>query len=196
MQILIIVTLWIWALVLVFGLLLSVYLLGRKSVKDDLTKCYVFITVGNRMNKPIKGYLQQSIAEGRQYKYGNSIVFYPSNYPYIFYNGGLKITLSTMGQLIADKPTKQQKELVSTEKSTLMYKAFEANIGNGVVEAIKGKKTPMNIIIIAGIALLVGVVVTFGYMQFQSNQKARIQQPVTQQKQVQPDNSNYQIEVK
>lgn len=196
MQTLIIITLWIWALALVFGLFLGVYLLGRKSAKDDLNKCWVFITNSDRTNKPIKGWLQQSTKQGRQYKYGNNTVMYPNKYKRIFYNNGLEIRLSRLGQVIANQPIVNEPELTDSEKSKLIYKIIEANIGTGVVEAVKSKKTPVNAIIIAVIALAIGAVVMFGYNQFQANQKARLQQPVTQQQQQQPENNNYQIEVK
>lgn len=173
MQALIIITLWVWAIVLLFGLILIIFLLGRRSVKDDSTKALIFINNNGHISRPKRGYLVETVREGSLFKYGHKQVIVPSQYKETYISGRRAIFISQAGQLTAS-PFDTDVSLTDSEKETLIYKLLEANIGGNAIKAIHGKPLQLNVVIVAIVALVIGIVITYGFIQFQTNQQARI----------------------
>lgn len=178
-QTLFIIVLCIFTAVFLAGILLIVYLFGRRSVKDNPNLASIFLKTGLHIGKPIKGKLSDKTAKGFKYSYklnrAEKIVLVPASYKEHYYCNRRSIYINRLGQLVAS-PFFDDVSLDETEKEDLIYELITSHIGRDGMKALKGKQSPASIVVIAIIAFVIGVVAVFGYQYMQSAMQPKPQQ--------------------
>lgn len=170
-----------FSVLVVFGILLSLFLFGRSTVKNNPNKAIVLVKNGNE-TKAYKGKLSEKPSnKGSRYTYDNRTVLVPASYGEVYHKNKRLIFINRLGQLIAS-PLENDIELSPDERDLLIYELVESNIGANIVHAIKGGKT-MNVIIIGVIAFIIGIlaVIGYNYMSKAMNKPASTPQQNTEQ---------------
>lgn len=179
MNTLIWVIIWFWLLLLIAGIILTVFLLGQRSVKDKPNEAAVFVKTGIHISKPFKAKLFSSGNTGLGFFYGEKkIVFEPAKYKEHYYHNRRAIFVNHAGQLVAS-PFTDDVTLSDPEKEDLIYELCSGKIGADGHRAMRGKGMP-NSIIIAVVAFVIGIAVVLGFNAFQE-QMAKRQTNVPQQ---------------
>jgi len=169
---------------------IGIYFLGKHSAKDNPQKGVVFIKTGNHISG-IKAKLIRKTSKGSSYLYGkNSAVIVPKKYHDIYFKNMRMIFVKHINQLISS-PFDDDEPLIDSEKADLIYDVVSSQIGYDAVKAVKGK-SQFNIILVAIIAFIIGVVVVIGFNSFQDTMR---QKQVTQPTQS-SINTEMPIEVK
>jgi hypothetical protein len=159
----------IWFVIIFFSLLfvstafLLVFLLGRKTVKNNIKNAIVLVKLGNDL-QGFKGKLHGNPSKlGYRYNYNDNknIVLVPKKYKELYHKNRRMIFLNGIGELVS-VPFDDKEKLSDKERNELIYELLESHIGSDIVRAMNGKTT-MNIWIIAVIAFIVGVVLVFGF---------------------------------
>lgn len=178
-QTLVYIIIWfIVSLVLISGYVL-IYFYGKWKVKNDFNKAMIFVKNGKEICKPLKGKLAGKTKAGYRYDYKNNTVFVPRDYEEHYYRNHRAIYVNRIGQLIAS-PFDKDVQLSDNEKNDLIYELTASSIGSDAIKALKGKFS-FNVILVAGIAFVIGVAVVFGYQYMQkatTTQQPAITQPV------------------
>jgi len=171
---LLIILLWAFSIVFLFGLILITFLIGRSTIKDNPDKALIYVRNGLHVDKPIKAIRKGKSNRGVSYKYGKNTVFVPSTYAEVYHHNRRMVFLNKIGQVIA-LPFSVDVTLNSDEKSDLIYELIESHIGADSIRALKGKSN-LSIIMVALIAFAIGAIAVYGILQFQStmNQKAPV----------------------
>lgn len=171
-------------IVLFFGTLLTVYLLGKRSIKDNPKNGRIFVKTGSSVNNPKKAKFVEACVSGSLYRYGNKFVMIPATYSEIFYNNCRMIFVEHIGQLIAS-PFDKDVSLSNTESESLIYELCASHIGADGMRALKGNKTT-NLILIAIIAFGLGAILAYGITQYMTvtaqQQAITIEEKQTEQK--------------
>lgn len=177
MQTLLIIVLVFWGLLLISSIFLFVFLMGKRSVRNNPEKGLVFAKVGLHLEPPIKARLAQSSKKGRLYFYANKQIMIPSEYKEVYYKGKLVIFVNKIGQLVAS-PFDDDVKIDEAEKESLIYDLVSSKIGSQSIQALQGKSA--NIIIVAIIAFLIGALAVYGIFKYQDVVNAK--SPAAQQK--------------
>ena len=179
LQLLVLIFLWSFGVLLLCATFLTLYLLGRHSIRDNPNKALVFIKTGKHVSRPVRASLSGKPSKtGSRFKYGKNIVFVPTKYDDYFHCCRRMIFVSHVGQLIAS-PFGNDVELSSDERNELIYELCESHIGSDAMKAIRGKSAT-NIIVVAIIAFAIGAIIVFGVTQYQA-QAGLTQTNTTQQ---------------
>jgi len=184
LQTMIIILLWFFAIVFLAGLLLIIYLLGRHSIKDNPNQALVFVKTGSSVGKPYKALLYETSKKGccYRFKYNNRFIFVPTEYEEIYYCNKRMVFISKQGQIVAS-PFTTDVQLKDEASENLIYELCASHVGADGMRALKGKNTT-SVILVAVIALIIGIIGTFGFIQLQAvmaKQQAIQQQPKIQQ---------------
>lgn len=196
MQALALIILVILGLILTFGIFFFVFLLGKRSVKNNPEKGLVFVKTGLQLLPPFKAKLVEKTKKGFLYLYDrNKFIMIPSKYKEVYFRGRLIIFVNKIGQLISS-PFDDDEVLSENEKSSLIYELVSSRIGSQSIQALQGKAA--NIIMIAIIAFFIGAVIIYGFLKYQdtmkykqTSQQQKIENPVSP-----PTNLPQPIEVK
>lgn len=178
MHTLIMMILWGFTFLLLAGLFLTVFIIGRRSVRDNITKAIIFKRVGNRIRKLKGDLMEKPSSSGCRYKYGNDTIFVPKKYSEDFFECRRIIFINNLGQLVAS-PFGDDKPLSKTERSDLIYELFENKIGFDVIKAIKGN-AKVGLLLVAIIAFVVGALAVSAYTQMSKTTK-QMPSPATQE---------------
>lgn len=163
-------------LVLLSSLMITIYFLGKRSVKNDPNKALILVKNGLNVY-PIKGNQTEITKKGVCYRYKkDKFVFMPKQYSEVFLNCRRLIFLSRIGQLIAS-PFANDIPLTEEENSNLIYEMCSTHIGADAMKALKGKGNA-GIILIAIIAFVIGmsIVVIFNQVSASRQQLQQSQQ--------------------
>ena len=171
MHTLILIVLWSLATIFTLATLTIVFILGYVSNRDSHNLALVYVKTGLRVGKPYTAKLHTSSKRGTIYKYGNKAILVPSSYEIVYHNRKRMLFVDRLGQVIAS-PFGKDKPLSANEREDLIYELIESHIGADGVRALKGKNT-LSVILIAIIALVIGVVATFGVIQFQKTMELK-----------------------
>ncbi len=185
LEILVRIFFWTFAAVLFIGLVFIIFLIGKKSVKDNSLKGAVFIKTGLHISSPVKAERSTTTGKGSGFMYGKGkIVIVPKSYGEHYFCNRIMIIINQAGQLIAS-PFNEDKELSPDEKNDLIYEICASHVGSDGMRALKGK-SQANILIIAIIAFIVGVSSVIGFNAFQEQMLKR-QVPQEQEIQITPN---------
>lgn len=171
----------ILTVLLVIGLFIIVYALGRMSIKDNSQQAFIFCKTGLHIGKPIKAKLDATTNKGSSFVYNNSVLFVPKDYSEVYYKQRRMLFVNRKGQLIAS-PFGKDLPINEAEKETLIYELVASHIGADGMRALRSKQS-LSLIIVAAAAFIIGIVGTFAVVKFQ---ETRQQQQVQQVQQVQP----------
>ena len=176
-QVLINILLISFAVIMFFGILILVYILGKVSIKDNPKKGYVFVKTGSHVNKPFKAEIHKRARTGESFKYGDSVVIIPKIYQRLYYRNRRMIFVEHLGQLIAS-PFENEVPISPKDAEDLIYDICESHVGSDGMRALKGKSA-INIVIVGVIAFVVGAALVFGFVKFQEIQAQRALQSDT-----------------
>lgn len=191
---LIVIILAFWASLLVIGLFVAVFFLGRSSIKkNDENSALVLVKVGHEI-KAYKGKLFGVCKSGIGFIYNRSIAIVPFKFKRIFHKNRLLIFMNNQEQVISS-PFDNDEKLTDEEKKGLIYELFESHLGADAIRALKGKGQGLLTIIIVGIvAFALGAILVYGVINLQSKKPAT--QPVSHPTQSQNNQLPAPIEVK
>ncbi len=175
LQTLVSIILWFFAIAITAGLLVAIFFIGRSTVKNDIRKAKIMVSIGEE--SPVyKGILTDVSKRGCVYSYNqggkDKKIFVSYKHEVRFNNHKRLLFLNSIGQLIAS-PFNDDVVLSDDEKNDLIYELVSSHIGADGVRALKGKSLP-NVILIGIIAFILGIIVVFGYNYF--NQSIALQQ--------------------
>lgn len=184
-----IVLLWIvgiiWSIALLAGIAFLIYQRGKSSTQENPNKGIIFTLNGKHLEKPKKAKFIEKSSKGLCFAYGkNDLVLVPIKYEEIYYRDRRLIFINNKGRLISDVFGTNGTNISDAEKETLIKEMLKANIGGGAVQAIKSTHPLAINIVMVVIALVVGVIGTYGFIQFQKQIGLNNQQ---QSQQIQPE---------
>lgn len=183
MYILLLILLWGIGSILFIAFLLLIFLFGRHTVKDNPTKALIFLKTGKHINSPMVGKLAgKPTKSGSRYTYGKNTIFVPAGYGDNYYKNKRMIFINRLGQLIAS-PFDGDISLSDDEKNELIYDLVSSKIGSDSIKALQGFGK-MNIIIIAVVAFVLGIIAVFGYNYMQTTMVAKQSAPVKQEQNI------------
>lgn len=186
LHLLLMILLWSFVVIFTVALLIITYILGRKSIKDNIANGAVFVLTGHSIAKPVKAKLTEATKLGCSYTYKDKAVFVPYDYREDFYCNHRAIFVNHIGQLIAS-PFYDDIELSTDEKDNLIYELVTGHIGADGMRALQGK-IKVNYIIIGIIIVAIVAMAMFGYNYYQSSSKQQQAQTTQQQMPSQPSN--------
>ena len=175
-QTLVLIILILFGIVLFGGLIFVIYLLGKRSIKNNPNKALIFIKNGNNVEKPLKGCFHEESKEGVSYKYGNGkTILIPISYGEVYCMNKRMVFINHIGQLIA-LPFDKDTHIGSIKSANLIYEICASHVGADGMRALKGKSTA-SIILVALVAFALGAVIVFVTTQFMDMQQTK--QPTT-----------------
>lgn len=163
------------------GLVFAIFYIGRKSVQDNPDKAIVLKKTGQHIT-PYKGVKTAKSRSGISFKYDKKIVLIPNAYHETYILNKRIIFVNKDNQIIAS-PFDDDVSISSSEKNDLIYELIESHIGADGMRALRGNNMP-SVILVGVLAFAIGVVVCFGFLNFQDSMKDK--QTGTQQTQEQP----------
>lgn len=167
-----------WTIVFVGAFTVITYILGKRSVINRPDKSAVFCLVGNEM-QGFKGKKIRETDKGTAYLYNkNKIAIYPKKYKHDIFFKNMRVMFSKHPNQVITSPFDKDVELTKEEKSDLIYEILSGHIGSDAVKAVKKKGQP-NIILVAIVAFIIGIIVVVGFTSFQDAIKQRQQPAVT-----------------
>lgn len=178
----------IWIIIILFsiailtGLTRLVYQKGKDSTQENPEKGIIFTLNGRHLEKPQKAKLIRRSSKATHYSYNNkNSVLVPNVYQEIYYRDRRLIFMANKGRLISNDFSNEI-TLSDTEKETLIKEILKADIGGGAIRAIQSTHPIALNIVMVIIALAIGAIGTYGFIQVQK-QMALNNQPQTQQSQ-------------
>lgn len=167
LYVIVLILLWLFVAVGIAGLLLLIFLYGRHTVRDNPKKALIYIKNGNVVGSPFIGTLNgKPTKKGCKFSYGkDKIVLVPAKYHEVYHKNKRMIFLSRVGQLIAS-PFANDSKLSENEKEELIYELVSSHIGADSIKALQGHSN-LNIIFIAIIAFVFGILAVVGYTYMQ-----------------------------
>ncbi|OGM08555.1 hypothetical protein A2Z67_01800 [Candidatus Woesebacteria bacterium RBG_13_36_22] len=167
-------------ILLLGGLYLFFYLMGRRSVRNNADKALVYVATGKNVENPYKADIIAKTGLGTCFQFKEKFVAIPSSYSEIFHRQRRMIFVSRTGQLIAS-PFNTDAIISREEKDSILQALIEANIGAGVVKALKGRgMKAFQVIIIAVIAFAIGAIGVYALTQYQKVQTPKTDIPQQQ----------------
>lgn len=160
------IILWSLSIILFLGTCITIFIIGRRSIKDNPNEALIFVKTGLHISKPIKAKKTDTSKIGSIFSYGKKIVLIPSSYGEHYHKNKRLIFISREGQLVAS-PFDTNITLLEDEKENLIYELVSGHIGADAMKALKGSKT-INVIIIAVVAFAFGIIAVFSYNYIQS----------------------------
>lgn len=170
---------WFFGVILTAVLFLTVYIVGRNSIKDNPDKAYIFTLHGKRLSRPKRGNLIEENKDGFMFKYGKRITMIPRKYMEIFHRGRRAVFLAEKGAIIGS-PLVNENRLTPSEREFLLYSLIDSYLTGNAIKEIKGKASKVSLTIIAVIAFFFGAIVTYGFISFQKAQAPTTSHTTTQ----------------
>lgn len=164
---LVLIFLWTLAGIILIASFILTYFIGKKRVRDNPNKAYIFVKRGNHIGTPFKGEIAgKPSRNGTRYKYNNTTVLVPSTYGEIYHKTRRMIIVNYIGQIIAS-PFTDDKPLSKLERENLIYEFTESHIGSDAIKALKGNKA-FGMFIIIVVAFIIGLIAIVGYNYMKS----------------------------